>query len=497
MIRNPQLRRLRSRRIPAWWQDAKLGIFVHWTLASVPAFAPVDLEFSALIASGEREALGSAPYVEWYQNSLRFPHSPASRHHRETYGDRPYEEFRADWEAGLEHWDPEAWATMFAATGARYVVFVSKHADGYCLWPTDVRNSHRPGWNCRRDVVGELAGAVRKAGMRFGIYYSGGMDWTFDDRPMGSMADVLAGIPRDDYPAYAEAQVRELIDRYRPSVLWNDIAWPTRGRELWPLFQYFYDQVPDGVVNDRWAPWSPLLAVTRVAAGRRAVNAAMQRQVKRDMGLIPPQPPHFDVRTPEYSVFFQIQRTPWECVRGMDRSFGYNAYSRPEDFIPRDELLWMLTDIVAKGGNLLMNVGPRGVDAQIPEVQRSRLEWLAQWVTPNRDAIISTRPWVMPGTSILGSHPVRYTTRGDTVFAFLRDAPEDIVLPEVGSTPTTAIETTAGTAVTWRDTAAGLSIDLPPTMSGPEPIVLVLRRVKARPVDVPPVDTPSHAAHRT
>ena len=115
------------------------------------------------------------------------------------------------------------------------MVLVAKHHDGYCLWPTGVDNPCRPGWHSRRDVVGELAGAVRAAGMRFGLYYSGGLDWTFDDRPLGSMADVLAAVPRGEYPAYAEAQVRELIDRYRPSVLWNDIAWPDTGSRLWPL----------------------------------------------------------------------------------------------------------------------------------------------------------------------------------------------------------------------------------------------------------------------
>ena len=227
-FRNSTLERLRHHRVPAWWQDAKLGIFVHWTMASVPAFAPVGTDFSSLLKSDRRDAYSYSPYVEWYQNSLRFPDSPVARHHLETYGERPYESFRDDWEAGLEQWDPEAWAEKFRASGARHVVLVAKHADGYCLWPTDVPNPHRPGWHSRRDVVGELAEAVRGAGMRFGLYYSGGMDWTFDQRPLGSMSDVVAAIPRGDYPAYAEAQVRELIDRYRPSVLWNDIAWPSR-----------------------------------------------------------------------------------------------------------------------------------------------------------------------------------------------------------------------------------------------------------------------------
>ena len=119
-------------------------------------------------------------------------------------------------------------------------------------------------------------------------------------------------------------------------------------------------------------------------------------------------------------MFDDVQRKPWECVRGMDQSFGYNAQSRPEHFLARDELLWMLTDIVAKGGNLLLNVGPRGVDAEIPDEQLTRLEWLAEWVVPHADAIAATRPWV-PRHDDRPTAPVRYTARDETVYAFVHD----------------------------------------------------------------------------
>ncbi len=162
------------------------------------------------------------------------------------------------------------------------------------------------------------------------------------------------------------------------------------GPGLWALFDHYYRRVPDGLVNDRWLPWSPLLGASHTEVGRRAIDAVVERQMKRAGGLVPPRPPHFDVRTPEYVVFDDVQRTPWECVRGMDQSFGYNAYSRPEDFIAHDDLLWLVADIVAKGGNLLLNVGPRGVDAQIPDEQAVRLEWLGGWVGPNREALAGT-----------------------------------------------------------------------------------------------------------
>lgn len=479
VLRDRALARLRRHRVPTWWSDAKLGIFVHWTPASVPAFAPADDEIGELLQSGRRDAFAHSPYSEWYENSLRFPDSPVARHHRETYGSRPYRSFAADWEAALAGWDPDSWAARFAATGARYVVLVAKHHDGYCLWPTDVVNPNRPGWHSRRDVVGELAEAVRGAGMRFGVYYSGGLDWTFDDRPIGSLADMLAAIPRGGYPAYAEAHVRELVERYRPSVLWNDIAWPAEGKALWPLFEHYYARVPDGVVNDRWMPWNPALGLTRLRPVQRVIDAGSVRQAKRDAGLIPPKPPFFDVRTPEYVVFPDVQRTAWECVRGMDASFGHNRASRPEDFLTHDELCWSFVDIVAKGGNLLLNVGPRGEDAQIPEVQLERLGWLGAWLEPRRDAVAATRPWVHPGGVTVEGVPVRYTARADTVFAFLAGPAPAVTLAEVAASPTTRVESVGGEPIAWHETERGLVVE--PTAASSEPPCLVLRQVVARP----------------
>jgi alpha-L-fucosidase len=315
--------------------------------------------------------------------------------------------------------------------------------------------------------------------MRFGLYYCGGLDWSFEPRPMGSMAGAIASIPRGDYPAYAEAQLRELVTRYRPSVLWNDVAWPTDAQRLWPLLADYYARVPDGVINDRWMPWNPVMALARTEPGRRLIDAGSRRQNRRDAGLLPPRPPHFDVRTPEYLTFAGIQREPWETVRGMDRSFGYNANSRPEHFVAHDELLWLLTDIAAKGGNLLLNVGPRGVDAQIPDEQLTRLGWLAAWVPPHRPAIGGTRPWVVPGTTTVEGRPVRYTARDATVFAFVGAPAGPTTLPDLVATPTTTVTTLTGRAVPWRDTATGVRVEID-AAPGPEPAVIALHRVTAR-----------------
>jgi alpha-L-fucosidase len=496
-----EVKAVKRHRVPAWWRDAKLGIFVHWTPASVPAFAPVDEDIGQLMARRDPHAMAWSPYSEWYENSIRFPESPAAKHHAATYGDRDYHEFAADWEAALEHWDPEAWADRFAATGARYVVLVTKHHDGYCLWPTDVPNPHRPGFHSSRDVVGELADAVRARGLRFGVYYSGGLDWTFDDEPIGTFSDLLAAQPRGEYVEYAEAHVRELIRRYRPSVLWNDISWPAPAPRLAGLLAEYYQAVPDGVVNDRFMPWSPLWAIAASAPGRALLDRAASRSAAAEKGIVPPKPPLFDVRTPEYTVFDEVQPTPWECVRGIDKSFGHNRMSDESHFLSRRDLLWSLTDITAKGGNLLLNVGPRGEDATIADAQLRRLDWLAQYTDATGAALFGTSPWVFPQGTAAGGIEVRYTARDTTVFALLRRAdeaapdgdptersddaaaeagPVAVTLAEVRATPTTSVTALDGTPLEFVGDATGLTVQVLPAPTAEVPVAIALHHVDAR-----------------
>jgi alpha-L-fucosidase len=475
------VRTVRRHRVPAWWQDAKLGIFVHWTPASVPAFAPTDADIGELLASGAPDAMSRSPYAEWYENSLRFPGSPVAAHHATTYGDRPYRTFAHDWEAALDHWDPDGWAGCFAATGARYVVLVAKHHDGYCLWPTAVANPRVPGFHSRRDVVGELAEAVRARGMRFGLYYSGGLDWTWNDHPIGSISDVALAMPRGRYGEYAEAHVRELVERYRPSVLWNDIAWPTSTVRLAPLLAHYYASVPDGVVNDRFLCRSPAWELGRVGLVRRQLDRAAAAQA-RAHGLVPPKPQLYDVRTPEYTSFDDIQQEPWECVRGIDRSFGHNRASLPEHFLARDDLVWSLVDVVSKGGNLLLNVGPRGEDATIPDAQRQRLDWLAELTASVGTALFATRPWVRaaeeqsaPGVD------VRYTCRDREVFALVTGATREVRLRGVAATSSTqVVRAPDGRGLSWTDAGHGLTVALADAAPPGGVHALALRDVTAR-----------------
>jgi alpha-L-fucosidase len=139
----------------------------------------------------------------------------------------------------------------------------------------------------------------------------------------------------------------------------------------------------------------------------------------------------------------------------------------------------MLADIAAKGGNLLLNVGPRG-DARIPDAQLTRLGWLADWVVPNADALAATRPWVVPGRTTGEGAPLRYTARDDRVYAFVQDPSGSVTLPDVRSTPTTTATTIDGAPLPWKDTPAGLVVDVPGPASSAEPAVLALGRVEAR-----------------
>ena len=474
------MRAVKRHEVPAWWRDAKLGIFVHWTPASVPGFAPTGEEVGALMHGGRRDALAWSPYTEWYENSLRFPGSPAARHHAATYGDRPYRSFAHDWEAALASWDPDEWARRFAAAGARYVVLVTKHHDGYCLWPSDVANPNAPEFRCSRDVVGELAEAVRAAGLRFGVYYSGGLDWTWNDHPIGTVTDLAVAAPRGGYVEYAEAQVRELVARYRPSVLWNDISWPGTTRILARLLADYYRAVPDGVANDRFLPWSAAWHLVRSAPVRRLVDAGIARSAGRDRGIIPPKPPLFDVRTPEYTVFDGIQHTPWECVRGIDKSFGYNRMSTGADFIGERELTWMLVDIAAKNGNLLLNVGPRGEDATIPCEQLDRLAWLASFTSAAGEALYATRPWVVPSGATPDASEVRYTARDRDVYTFVRTPAASVVLRELAASPTTEVRRVDRGTVAWQATGEGVRIVLDPPPGPDAPAIVAVRDARAR-----------------
>jgi alpha-L-fucosidase len=396
----PTLESLDRHPLPQWYAGAKLGIFIHYGLYSVPGWAPLshpnhDFESTDYIRNN--------PYAEWYLNVMRIDGSPTQAYHREHYGaDFDYYSFAATFNSESRKWDPDQWATIFREAGAKYVVLTSKHHEGFTLWPSSTPNpSPTLPMNERhaeRDIVGDLTRAVTKQGLRMGLYYSGGYDWTFNTGPIETRADYQAVKPETEaYGKYANAQIHELIDRYHPSVLWNDIDWPKTGQALEVEADY-YNAVPDGVIDDRF-------------------------------GIA-----HADFTSPEYSKLDKISEKKWEECRGLGRSFGYNRAEGEAETIAPGELIALLVDIVSKNGNLLLDVGPEA-DGTIPPVQMERLKALGAWLGQNGEAIYDTTPWTRAvGKSVEGDD-LRFTRKGDNLYVTVLGKPkaQTITMPDVGA----------------------------------------------------------------
>ncbi len=433
---------LALRERPAWFDDAKFGIMIHWGMFAVPAWAETILDpgdwladFSKLLEPPEfgREWFTHIPYTEWYANTIRIAGSPAQRHHHATYGpDFPYEAFRSEFDDAAATWSAEPWADLFADANARYVVLVTKHHDGFALWPTAVPHPRRAGWHAARDYVGELTTAVRRRRMRMGLYYSGGLDWSVRPGAIATTLDMIGATPQDaDYVAYADGQWRELIERYRPSVMWNDLGYPTNGNVLGLMADY-YNAVPDGVVNDRFA-------------------------------LLPGQV-HADYVTPEFHCAPGISEKKFETVRGMGRGFGYNRNERDDDLASAPDLIRLLVDVVSKNGNLLLNVGPLA-NGTIPGAQVERLRAIGTWLRKNGDAIFGTRPWERAEGTTAAGQAVRFTQRGDgaVVYAIVLGAlPADIVvLDDLALTPSAVRLLGHDGTVPWSRSGQALRLEIP------------------------------------
>jgi len=334
------------------------------------------------------------PYAEWYFNTIRIEGSPASKYHTEKFNDAPYDEFLDQWQA--ENFDPDKWVQLFSHAGAQYVVPTSKHHDGIALWDapgTGDRNTVKRG--PKKDLIGAIAEAVKKSGMHFGVYYSGGLDWSISNLPpQTTEGEVRTWRPNDPaYAMYAYQHFKDLIDKYEPEILFNDIEWPESGKRegsysLVELFEYFYKKIPHGVVNDRWGDHR---------SGGQSV--------------------HSDYRTSEYKASLGAEEFPaWENCRGIGYSFGYNAVETQEHYIEVPELLRHFVDIVSRGGNFLLNVGPTA-SGEIPEIQEKVLRGLGDWMKINSEAIYATRPAKeMPSSD---TPWVRWTSKDNRLFAHI------------------------------------------------------------------------------
>ncbi|MFZ9986136.1 MAG: alpha-L-fucosidase [Candidatus Nanopelagicales bacterium] len=413
--------------LPDWYDDAKLGIFLHWGIYSVPGWAPQVGDIQELLRTeGPEGMLRDNPYAEWYRNTMQIEGSPTQVHHAQTYGaDFPYDGFIPMFNEGANTADLGAIADLARDAGAGYVVLTTKHHEGFTLWPASIPNPHKGYYHAERDLVGDMCAAVRDRGMRMGLYYSGGYDWPFNDAVLRKAADSMLAVPATpEYQAYATAHVTEIIDRYRPDVLWNDVAWPPGG-DLAALFAHYYNSVPDGVINDRWIQPSGRRNVVTDSLTRAAgdlIQLLWKHIPEKDKQLTFPGAHWYDFRTPEYAVFDTVQDKKWEATRGVGHSFGANRNERPQDIVTATELVHMLVDVVSKNGNLLIGIGPDDHGGIVPE-QQAPLRGLGEWMAAHGDVIRGSRPWTVPATETTEGTPVRFVRKGDEVYAILLGLP--------------------------------------------------------------------------
>ena len=334
----PTWESINQRGYPQWFNDAKLGIFIHWGVYSVPSFA------------------SNEGYAEWYYRGLQTDDGERKAFQERVYGDGfRYEDFASLFKAEL--WNPDEWAELFEKSGAKYVLLVSKHHDGYCLWPSQ----YAPNWNTadigpHRDICGELTEAVRNHGLKMGFYYSL-PEWT---SPLHRWYEA----PDDSITEYVDThmipQFKELVTRYKPSIIFTDGEW-RNSAEQWharELISWYYNAVGDeAIVNDRWG----------------------------DGG-------QHGFRTPEYSAGITLTDRPWAECRGLGRSFGLNRNEPLSNYLSSDDLIRHFATLVAAGGGMTLNVGP-AADGKIPLLQQERLIDLGEWLKTNGEAIYGTRPY--------------------------------------------------------------------------------------------------------
>ena len=397
----------------------------------------------------------------------RVKESPVAKYHRETYGpDSTYDDFAPIFKKESEKMDAGYWAEFIKKSGARYTVLTTKHHDGFTLWPSKYPNPRKSGWSTNRDLVGDLAEAVRVKGIRFGVYYSGILDWTFQPNAIYDFYDeVLNGVSSLKYAKYCRNQYIELIDRYQPDILWNDIGYPLFGG-LKKVLAYYYNTVPEGVANNRWHSWwIPgnvwLYPVTRKIFDLAVAMSSRLREMltfEGELKIIRTG----DYATPEFDSFDEKTELKWETTRGLGSSFGYNQNENESNVLSGYELVRLFVDIVSKNGNLLLNIGPKA-DGTIPEYQQKPILTLGRWLEKNGEAIYGTRPWVKAQATTEEGGSVRFSCKGDDLFVFLMNAckSQTATIRELQCKNNSSIKFLEdGSEINWKTTDNNLKLDL-------------------------------------
>ncbi len=340
----PNWESLDKRPTPQWFKDSKFGIFIHWGVYSVPGWST------------------KGNYAEWYQQGLQTTDTARQKFHKAKFGNRTYYDLANDFKAEL--FNPDDWAKLFEASGAKYIVLTSKHHDGFTLWPN--QNANKTWgfpWNARdvgpkRDLIGDLFKAVRKTSVHAGMYYSL-YEW---------FNPLWKSNPKKYAAEHVWPQMKELINNYQPEVFWTDGDWdaPPETWKSQEFLAWLYNESPvkdKVIVNDRWG------------AGVR-FN-------------------HGGIYTPEYQPNLDFEDHDWEESRGMGYSYGYNREEDAWDYNTTQSLVIALIDKVSRGGNFLLDIGP-DEHGKIPPIMQERLLEIGDWLNVNGEAIYNTRKWKTP-----------------------------------------------------------------------------------------------------
>ena len=434
---------LNTRKIPAWFNQDKFGIFIHWGIYSVPAYAPV------IPNSGYS-------YAEWYWFRMNEKQKDFMAFHNKNYGNSfAYQQFEPMFKA--EMFEPDQWADLFKKSGAKYVVLTSKHHEGYTLWNSAEadRDWNRP-WNSvtgtpHRDLLGDLSTSVRNAGLKMGYYYSL-YEWF---NPMW-LHDKKKYVEQHMTP-----QFKDLVTKYKPSIIFSDGEWEISDT-AWQspkLLSWLFNESPvkeEVVVNDRWGNNT-----------REKNHGSMYTTSEYGSGM-------------DASII-------WEESQGVGHSYGYNRNEQLKDYKSSYELVLMLNDLVSRGGNFLLDIGPNA-DGTIPVIMQQRLTDIGDWLAINGEAIYGSTAWRQPSqwseglradknkASYMAAYKVAnlVVPKKDTAYieAFFTKKENDVycILPSYRTSitiknlklPTTTQTTILGSNVTctWKQKGKDVFIDL-------------------------------------